>query len=511
MRRSITIGLAAWIVAMFGWQAASKAQAVEPVTQVKTFTTDLEGFQPWYSVNLSRVEYTTGKRARVPRNPTMKVTPTATFWGVEEAWPGEFRVTPQAGYRLDAQFRALSGATTVTMSAVWMNVNDGSTLRVDPVVDLPAVPADWTTSSTVFVAPVGATHVLFWFQGEGTGTWQVDDVTAERTAPPPNQPPVVSAGADRTITLPNPVTLDGTVSDDGQPGPVTQQWSQVSGPGTVTFTDAIAVDTTATFTQAGEYLLRLTATDGALFASDDVVITVNPEGTPPPPGQECTDPSVVTSEPFALIGDGDFLVHNNMWNAGGYPGTAQTIEFCSYHSWNAVTTADNSTGDGAVKTYPNVHKDYHDWGTGYEPPLANYPVLTSTFATVGPQVGIYNFAYDLWLNGVGNGGPNNREVMVWTDNHQQTPAGSVVAANLTFGGVGWDLWATSDNHILTFLPHQDRPAGEVNLRAMLDYLLAQGRIPANSTLGQIGYGVEVVSTDGQPARFRFTDFSLTDG
>jgi hypothetical protein len=35
------------------------------------------------------------------------------------------------------------------------------------------------------------------------------------------------------------------------------------------------VDTTASFSAAGDYTLRLTANDGALTSSDDVVVTVN--------------------------------------------------------------------------------------------------------------------------------------------------------------------------------------------------------------------------------------------
>jgi hypothetical protein len=46
---------------------------------------------------------------------------------------------------------------------------------------------------------------------------------------------------------------------------------------------------------------------------------------------------------------------------------------------------------------------------------------------------------------------------------------------------------------------------------MLAYLVQQGRVPASSTLGQIDFGVEVVSTNGAPATFHFTDFSITDG
>ena len=207
--------------------------------------------------------------------------------------------------------------------------------------------------------------------------------------------------------------------------------------------------------------------------------------------------------------DGDFIVHNNMWNASGYR-VSQTVEVCSYRSWNVIATADNSSGDGAVKTYPNVHKDYHNWSTGYEPPLSNYPTLSSSFAATGPNTGIYNIAYDIWLNGVGNGGASNREVMIWTDNQAQRPAGSVVATGLQFGGQTWTLWATSNNHILSFVPSTDMAAGTVNIRAMLDYLINNGRVPANSTLGQIDYGVEIVSTNGAPGTFRFTGFSLTD-
>lgn len=92
-----------------------------------------------------------------------------------------------------------------------------------------------------------------------------------------NTPPTVAAGDDQAITLPAGAVLDGTVSDDGIPSPasLTTTWSQVSGPGVVTFSDASAVDTTASFSLAGSYVLRLTANDGAAQTSDDVTIDVD--------------------------------------------------------------------------------------------------------------------------------------------------------------------------------------------------------------------------------------------
>ncbi|HUP76711.1 MAG TPA: hypothetical protein VM282_26990, partial [Acidimicrobiales bacterium] len=100
--------------------------------------------------------------------------------------------------------------------------------------------------------------------------------------PLPNQAPVVDAGADQFVVLPDAAVLSGSVTDDGLPagGTLTQAWSVVSGPGPVTFGDATAASTTATFTTVGVYVLRLTATDTELTASDDVTITVAEQGTP---------------------------------------------------------------------------------------------------------------------------------------------------------------------------------------------------------------------------------------
>jgi PKD repeat protein len=117
-------------------------------------------------------------------------------------------------------------------------------------------------------------------------------------ASPVNQAPVVSAGPDQTITLPSAAALDGTVSDDGLPNPpgtVTTTWSQVSGPGAVTFGNAGAVDTTASFSVDGVYTLRLSADDGALSANDELIVTVNPASPVNQP------PTAVISGPVTAV------------------------------------------------------------------------------------------------------------------------------------------------------------------------------------------------------------------
>ena len=104
----------------------------------------------------------------------------------------------------------------------------------------------------------------------------------EPPPPPVNTAPTVSAVAPANVMLGDGAALDGTVTDDGLPGPYTVAWSQASGPGTATFA-AAAEDTTASFSMPGVYVLRLTADDGELTGDDSVTITVEEEVAPPPP------------------------------------------------------------------------------------------------------------------------------------------------------------------------------------------------------------------------------------
>jgi len=133
-------------------------------------------------------------------------------------------------------------------------------------------------------APIDANIVAVFHQSDANNLYfRIDaDVRPDAVA---NQPPNVDAGSDQTITLPTSASLSGSASDDGLPNPpgtLTTTWSKSSGPGTVSFGDINALGTTASFSAPGVYVLRLTASDGALSASDDVQVTVNPAANQPP-------------------------------------------------------------------------------------------------------------------------------------------------------------------------------------------------------------------------------------
>jgi hypothetical protein len=218
-----------------------------------------------------------------------------------------------------------------------------------------------------------------------------------------------------------------------------------------------------------------------------------------PSASACTSPIFTTSDPNGGFSNGGYYVHNNMWNCGSYA-CAETLSACSFHSWYVTANMNDDSGDGAVKSYPNVHKDYANV------PISSFNSLTSNFAARSPHVGIYNVSYDIWTNGVATNG--STEFMIWTENFNQVPAGSK-AATVAFGGVTYNVWKTSTNHYIAFVPTQVMTSGTLDILAIFKWTIAQGWLPANSTLGQLDFGVELVSTGGSNATFYFDDFSIT--
>jgi len=193
-----------------------------------------------------------------------------------------------------------------------------------------------------------------------------------------------------------------------------------------------------------------------------------------------------------------FYVDTDTWNAASYLLT-QTMYVCDYDNWYVVANMNNNTHDGAVKTYPNVHKDFPS-----ATQLSSFTAITSSFAHTAPHVGIYEFAYDIWLNGVGSAG--STEVMIWTDNYFQVPSGNSVET-VTFDGQSYDVYKSGS--YIAFVEKTNVTSGTLNLLSFFQHIVAKGWIVATSTLGAIDYGVELVSTNGADATFQVNGFSLT--
>jgi uncharacterized protein YjiK len=167
----------------------------------------------------------------------------------------------------------------LTNAGALVNVIDIQSLNSETAAGLTIAPAsDGSGARHLYIVDRGIDNDSDPTENDG----KIYEVAANLTPSGTNTAPSVDAGADQTITLPDSASLNGSVTDDGLPDPpaaVTTTWSMVSGPGTVTFGDASALSTTAAFSTDGTYVLRLTADDGELTASDDLTVTVLPEGS----------------------------------------------------------------------------------------------------------------------------------------------------------------------------------------------------------------------------------------
>ena len=148
-----------------------------------------------------------------------------------------------------------------------------------------------------------------------------------------NTAPTVDAGTDQAVTLPGVVTLSGLVGDDLRSGTlVTTRWSQVSGPGTAVFGAPAEAVTTVDFPALGIYVLRLTADDGELSATDDIAIEVT---------------GVVNTAPVVEAGANQIITLPT--NATGLSGTAVDAE----QPVGSLTTAWSKVSGPGTVTFAN--------------------------------------------------------------------------------------------------------------------------------------------------------------
>jgi fibronectin type 3 domain-containing protein len=184
-----------------------------------------------------------------------------------------------------------SGVTVVNMFGIGSGAfNEAQTLTVTAASSDPGLVPDPTVS---YASPARGGMLSFTPVAHRSGAATIavtvsDGETAfsrsfNITVRPVNWPPIVDAGSDRAVRTPAVLTLSGSVSIQGVSDAsalFTMSWSKVSGPGSATFGSSNNLTSTVSFSAPGEYVLRLTASDGERFAADDVIVEVLPPAAP---------------------------------------------------------------------------------------------------------------------------------------------------------------------------------------------------------------------------------------
>ena len=254
---------------------------------------------------------------------------------------------------------------------IWVVFKDANSSTLDTTAKLSTTADAWTSVSATVDVPANTRNIEFHLSGTRNGGTDNDSyfddlfLSISSGGTVTNLAPVVNAGADQSIDLSATATLNATVNDDGLPTPInlTTVWSAESGPGTVTFTDSSAVDTTATFSVAGTYVLRLTADDSALSASDDVQITVNDGSTTLPTGNLLINPGAEdnTNNWSTVSGTFESLLNGECASVSPQVGSRNFAlgGVCSNEgpTGEAVQSVDVSTSDTEIDT-GNVNATY---------------------------------------------------------------------------------------------------------------------------------------------------------
>jgi RHS repeat-associated protein len=165
-----------------------------------------------------------------------------------------------------------------------------------------------------------------------------------------NCAPTVSAGPQQIISS-SSTTLQGYVLDDGLTGGGTifTNWTQLSGPGTVTFGNSHQTNSSATFSANGIYVLQLSASDGQYTNSDQVTIAVNPtlsvSMTAPADSSSYTVPTNILLQATATCSSGSvtqllFYADSTLiGTANSSDGTTFSLQWQSVPAGNLALTA----------------------------------------------------------------------------------------------------------------------------------------------------------------------------
>ncbi|MGP3971305.1 GH12 family glycosyl hydrolase domain-containing protein [Streptomyces sp. 6N223] len=177
--------------------------------------------------------------------------------------------------------------------------------------------------------------------------------------------------------------------------------------------------------------------------------------------------------------DDGYTVYNNIWGSGA---GSQCI---SAESGQQFTVHADHPDTGGIKSYPNSN-----WNVNQ--PINAINSFTTSYDVTVPEAGAYNTAYDIWDEN------HQHEIMLWLNWYGPVgPIGSPVGT-AELGGHTWDVYTGSNgaNNVYSFLRQGNSSAGEIDVVPILDYIVEQGWMSADTVIGQSQLGFEITSSAG---------------
>ncbi len=297
-------------------------------------------------------------------------------------------VSVTAGAKLDVVLNGPGSDTTYVLS-FWRSA------RTWPVVACSALTGSFTlgTVSGDAAGHATATYGSFSLQHTATG---VNLVWTPISGFPIIDEPVVTftQPTANPATLPNVESRLRIAATAAGGGTLSYAWSVVpdvegSVPGTVTFVNASAANTTVTFSDPGTYTLRCTATNEAVSRSRDLIVDVAPDvvgANALPFIDPGTNTDAGTSFPLVLNGVVTSAA-SSAWSLISGPGTATfanaaspstSVTFSAVGSYVLRLTATNAIGEAArdlAVTVASVPSTFAAWQAAIWPGVTNVAII----------------------------------------------------------------------------------------------------------------------------------------
>lgn len=210
-------------------------------------------------------------------------------------------------------------------------------------------------------------------------------------------------------------------------------------------------------------------------------------------------------------------------DVGANTSTTETMNANNPGDWQVVANA-QPYGYLGVQTFPDVQQLMNNWpwlngadcaASCKDTPVASLSTLKVNYSERAPQDAnsIYEYAPDVWQDNYSN------DVMFWVDTHgrcNEGAFGSTLLGHATIDGQNWTVhrYGGSGAEIIFVLDGAggsgtcaNQTAGSINIKAGLEWLVANGFETGPPVIGQLNTGYEITSADN--TTFTVSSYSIT--
>jgi hypothetical protein len=219
-------------------------------------------------------------------------------------------------------------------------------------------------------------------------------------------------------------------------------------------------------------------------------------------------------DPTDINNSNGYNTYVNFQDTGNINTTNDKLCGSSPSSWNFNWDAADGPDGGAVQSYVAVQQLYNDWGNDSYTPLEGGPTsITSTFNTTNPSdsIGNWEMAYDLWFENYPS------DVMIWENT---STARGIISSyggatidnpNVTIDGVSYTLihYGSGAQPERMLVRNTNVNSGTENILADVQWLQANGYLPATDGLSQVNFGWEICDSDSQILNMAVNGYTLT--